>query len=571
MPDGTRFDGPEWTQWRESAKFFIWSLLADPPEQRKVPRTGSLISCYRHVRILVLWMIKQGFCEFTELDREAQQRFLSDLAQRKRKGRGEYIKKKTLGHFQNTMQLLFLQGLKYPPLAVAEPLPRDRVGQSDPQAAIPHTPDEIAGPLIQGALRLMKAPASDVIALHAIAQKAYDEVKVKSRAREAAIGAVANFPFSTLPGEQEPWYRRQVDSTNEIRFLVDRIVDAAFVLLSFLVGMRSSEIMGLEAKCVIRKPSLGRTEEFLFVQGKIFKTAASAQGSHHQWIAPDVIERVVHVLEQLSAHQREKSDRPHLFLTNGAGGLTGPKAKIGIMTTQTITKRLNSKLAPFIGLPAYRGKTWHLSTHQGRKTFARFVAKKDKTGLYALKKHFGHASIVMTHRAYAGVDHNLSDLLNEAAKEEMAAALTDLSTTKNLAGPAGVAISAQSSFRGEFAQGDGLDFVRTLLEDTNLRVHVCEYGYCIYNSRYSACNGDEHGPNPAYRTQSTCVGCKNFAVTLKHRPVWEERLKKYVDFLASGEVGPDIREDFEQKIAECLAVLAQLRAPITAELAGRDE
>ena len=58
-------------------------------------------------------------------------------------------------------------------------------------------------------------------------------------------------------------------------------------------------------------------------------------------------------------------------------------------------------------LPQHEGKPWHLNTHQGRKTFARFVAKRDRTGLHALQKHFGHVSLAMTDRGYVGTDFAL--------------------------------------------------------------------------------------------------------------------------------------------------------------------
>ena len=72
-----------------------------------------------------------------------------------------------------------------------------------------------------------------------------------------------------------------------------------------------------------------------------------------------------------------------------------------MMTGRTMTVRLNTKFAPFVGVPPHEGKPWHLSTHQGRKTFAYFVARQDRSGLHALKEHFGHRSIVMTIRRTA--------------------------------------------------------------------------------------------------------------------------------------------------------------------------
>jgi hypothetical protein len=56
-----------------------------------------------------------------------------------------------------------------------------------------------------------------------------------------------------------------------------------------------------------------------------------------------------------------------------SSGLVGPAPRIRVPCIGAITERLNKAFVPFIDLPDYRGEPWHLHTHQGRKTFARFV------------------------------------------------------------------------------------------------------------------------------------------------------------------------------------------------------
>ena len=565
MPDGSTFDQPAWTGWREAARTFVWSLFADPPVQRGPIKFGTVRLHYKRLRVLVIWMIKHGFRALTDLDRGAQQRFLSDLAQRKRRGKaGGQIKSSTIWLYHHTLQELFLQGLQYPELAIAEPSPRHM--ETRAIKPIPYTPDEIAVPLIQGALRLMGEPASDVIDLQARAQAAYQArldagVKTHAVAAEAMIPAIAGFTFATLPGEDGPWYQKPITSTVHIRNLLDRITDAAFLLLSYLVGMRVSEILGLEAGCVVRQRSIDQKDEFLFVEGRIYKTASSEQGSPHRWIAPDIVERAIYVMEQLSTNLRARSGKANLWLAPRCSGMPGAKAQIVVLSIQAVTHRLNAKLAPFVDLPTYRGQPWHLSTHQGRKTFARFVARQDRTGLQALKEHFGHRSIVMTDQAYAGVGHDLFELMDEEVREEVARSFAESLTAEKLGGAAGAEISARSPFRGQAVEDGALEYARARLRDTNLAFEICDYGFCYYNRSYSACHGDDRGPNPVFRTQSTCVRCKNFIVAPKHRLVWEDRLIRYRDFLEGGEVGLGIQEDIEQKIAECDQVLTQLDAP----------
>lgn len=568
MPDGSLFSEPAWDNWREPLKIFVWSVLADPPELGSPPRITTVRKHYTYLRILITWMLEKGYCALTELDYAAQQRFLRDMAQRNgRRGR-DSLQGMTLASFHHTLQTLFLQGIKYPTLRIAEPPPRDRMWSRNRKDRIPYTPDEIAVPLVLGAVRLIQTPASDVIALRSLAQAAYEArvdagVKTHDEASRAIVPAVAEagFAFSKIPGEDGPWYSKPVTSNDQIMRLVDRMYDAAFIIISYLVGLRASEILGLEPGCVVQERSLDQTEEFTFIKGRIFKTASSEEGSPHQWIAPDIAERAIYVLEQLSANLRAKSGRRNLCLVSGGHGMPCPKARISIITLQTIIGRINSRFAPFIDLPRYKGKPWKHSTHQGRKTFARFVGRKDRTGLYALKEHLGHRSVIMTDQAYAGTDPELVSLIGHTILEEMAWALAEAYTAPRLAGEAGKRISAGSQFRGRIVDEDALSYAKARLKDTNLTFEPCYFGNCFYRRHQSACRGDENGPNVLLRTQSTCVSCPNFVVAPKHRLIWEDRRKRLLAVLECGELDPDLQEDLKHQVVMCDKILNDLQGP----------
>ena len=327
-------------------------------------------------------------------------------------------------------------------------------------------------------------------------------------------------------------------------------------------GFREPEINGLCAFWPrVAEVGLDGTEEYLFVNGRIYKTAQSTEGKPHAWVAPAIIERVIEVLEQLSASLRNKCDRTELLLTSRSGtGWLGerPGDSVEIIAGPSVGKRLNRHFGLFIGLPKYRGKTWHWSTHQGRKTFARFIAKEDRSGLHALKEHFGHRSVVITDQAYAGADYEMSELIGQAAQEEMVTAYAEALTAERLAGATGARINERSPFRGQLVKDGALEYARRRLNDTGSTFHRCDYGYCYYSQRHAACHGDEYGPNHALRTQNTCVDCKNFIVVPKHGPVWEERRRAYVEFLQSSDTEDGIRGTIEEKISECDRVLSQL-------------
>jgi hypothetical protein len=266
--------------------------------------------------------------------------------------------------------------------------------------------------------------------------------------------------------------------------------------------------------------------------------------------------RAVAVLERLSEPLRRGSGRDELWLmpARTSSGELG----LYINRSANLIGRLNGPFARFINLPPYKGRCWHLTTHQGRKTFARFVGRRDRTGLHALAAHFGHVSRVMTDSSYVGSDFELNDLIDAEVLEETRDALEELLTAARLAGKAGRTIAASSRFRGRTRDGDVKEYVEFILRETDMRLGVCDWGYCVYRRENAACLGDERGPNPVLRTQSTCIGCANFAVTGKHRPVWAERRRRNAELLSHPALDPESHALATTRVEECDRVLAEL-------------
>jgi hypothetical protein len=96
------------------------------------------------------------------------------------------------------------------------------------------------------------------------------------------------------------------------------------------------------------------------------------------------------------------------------------------------------------------------------------------------------------------------------------------------------------------------------MNETDLRLGVCDWGYCVYRVETSACLGNDKGPNPALRTESTCVACANFAVTAKHRPVWASRRARNARLLDESGLDPTSRRLAEDRVAECDRILVEL-------------
>ncbi len=205
----------------------------------------------------------------------------------------------------------------------------------------------------------------------------------------------------------------------------------------------------------------------------------------------------------------------------------------------------------------------------------RFAATCDRTGLHALQVHFGHVSLAMTDRGYVGTDFALDDLIDRHARDETRAALEELLTASALGGKGGHTISGRSQFRGRTRDGEVQAYVDFLMAETDLRLGVCDWGYCVYREETSACLGNEKGPNPILRTESVCATCANFAVTGKHRPVWERRRTRNKELLEQQGLDPQSRALAQARIIECDGIWVSRhkrvyapKAPLSSELAA---
>ena len=460
--------------------------------------------------------------------------------------------------------MMYLQRAKLPD-APARPRHRNLARETEIWARpvpLPYTPDPIAIPLISGALRLIDEPADRIIALRDEMQRIFDDARAEGRSRKTARIRMTDALKARLPLLPE-WNRRQgmpKGTLRQLNFLADRITDACFVVIAYLIGARGSEILTLEVGCVEHDRDEADNTSHAWLIGSIHKAFPYDKGKPHRWIAPEAVRRAIDVMERISAPLRAISGRNLLWLVQSpANNVTRTsEAPIRSITGLTMNLRLNTRFAPFLGLPKHEGASWRLTTHQGRKTFARFVGRRDRTGLFALQKHLGHVTRAITDRGYVGTDFELVELIDTQVAEETRHALEEMLLAPRLAGKAGRRLSERSPFRGRTRDGEFVPYVDALLADTGMHLGVCDWGYCLYRKETAACKGNERGPNPVLRTHSTCATCANFVVSEKHRPVWAARLARNEALRARAGLDQESYTLAEKRIAECRQILTML-------------
>ena len=326
-----------------------------------------------------------------------------------------------------------------------------------------------------------------------------------------------------------PGVERPVTSVSELVRRIDMLYAACFVVLSYMVGPRVSEILHLHAGCVRRLVGDAAGAPVSVIVGSIFKRQPGYDGCPHEWVAPPVAVQAISVLEALSEPHRALTARPELWLRrrrgNGAWEWHEVQPELLEIASAPRVSHLLRRFGAALGL-SHLDKPWRLTTHQGRKTFARFAALRDRSCLFALAQHLGHRERAQTDHGYVGSDYRLNQEIDAEILNQSVAAWEHMLAAPGLGGRAGAEIVAKRPrFRGSRMKQDLRSYAR-LLVDAGLVLGVCDWGYCVYREEHSACLGNATGPNPARREPSTCARCQNFVVSAQHRPYWLEQVRR---------------------------------------------
>ena len=563
--DGSKFTDIKYQPLLHTAKEFLISLIINPPAGRRTIRTTTLIGKFASLRQLVSWMIDHGIDKFSELDETATMDYV--LYIRERKGRnGKGLAESTFVSYVSILSELYFQREKIPDL------PQTDLGKHvfrDPKNYREYnhghwlyTPDDVAIPLVTGAIRFLREVSTAILEVRDEYEKEYREIINKGHGRSWAMMRAAGVIQKTAKwqhnGESIEWVKSP-KSGEELAQLLFYLVPACFIVLAYLVGMRGSEILGLNRNCVSKRKINGRL--YSFIKGKIYK-AAGPGGRPHEWPAPESAVFAISVLERHLQPLRKQHGREELWLTKSNG--TSPIVVIGNATyvTRSLTSvnKLLNKFARFLNISKIQQGTFRLSTHQGRKTFAKFIASRDKTALAALSEHLGHFDKLITEQGYGYFDDQLQQEIDHQIVQDSHAAFEAMLSAESLAGKAGREISqTRARFYGEMTDND-IQKIAIMCVDAGLQLGVCDWGFCVYRPEYSACHGTIHGPNPVQREPGTCMKCKNFVVTENHKGYYEGQRERYRPLMQKKGIPEQTREVATARYNEATQIIRSLES-----------
>ena len=566
LADGGRFTDDRFASLLESSRQLIALIRSRSLSTGLAQRASTAAGNFKLLRELLRWMDRAGFTHFADLDATALLQFRRTIAERCGHGRAG-LSPTTVQQYLRLFTYLYRFRDQLGDALRIDPFPGRTHGEvaGVHGAEIrhwPYTPDGIAVALVQGAIDLVTNGAPCILR----ARRVYAEAMARAAQRGcSAIGCTCAAKRALQQaGIEVSGHAQSIHTVADLAQAVDMLYAACFVVISYLVGPRVSEILHLEAGCVQHRGDGCADDAIPVIVGAIFKRQAEYTGKPHEWVAPPPAVQAISVLEALSAVHRAQSGRPQLWLRRGqwSGATEWQEVcpdTLGIPSTWRMSLLLR-RLARWLDLPQHKGKPWQLSTHQGRKTFARFAALRDGSALLALAQHLGHHERAVTDHSYAGTDYRLAREIDSEILEQSAVAWEHMLATPGLGGRAGAEIMAKRPrFRGARLKQDVKSYARLLVE-SGLVLGVCDWGFCVYREESSACLGNAIGPNPTRREPSTCARCANFAVSSQHRPYWVEQVRRHEVLLDEPALPLQTLRIARERIAEACALIRVIDA-----------
>jgi len=527
MPGGTKHQR---SYLLKSVQSFMDAFIEAPRDQKRSIGVdhlahGTVLNWYWEVQKLVIWMTERDIWRFSSLTSEDLYSFMEERSQRS-DGSGP-VSKHTRFFRTNVLRQMwmlrsrYLAPLRVNPLALEAPMSRAK-----PLSSWKAIEEEAAVVLLNDALNWIQSFGTFIVK---ILDKIWAQSKIVGLTK-GARSAARTLLYQQLEHEPEVARLRSMlqmpDKTTYqlLRAATTLTYGACSVIMLFLIGFRIGEFARLDHNCVIHtKDSNG--VDVIRVRG----IAAKQGGRERSWIACKEIEDAVNLLLRITSNARNDSGRKALWLAHQTGTFFQAGRRLHRTDSGILTNYL--KRFAFASFRSGAPPIKRIHPHAARKTFARFVVTRNKSGLGPLARHFGHISSTITDGSYAGYDIELQRMLSEEGRIDLANNLMNLLSAPRAAGKAADAISRTRSLVPGFKGKKGLKRLVEKLIDDGVQLAPCDWGYCVYSQALSACHGDSRGPNETHRSPDVCSTCSNFAATEQHRPWWEARLSRDEEFL----------------------------------------
>ncbi len=511
LDNGELFSDPKHAPLMESAKDFIFSLIADPIEGRKAPKYITVINVFMHLRLLIQWMITNGYCAFSQLDAHVTSKFHIYQKNRKAKhGRGDEkgrLKKTTLNKILQVVTDIHLQRDKLTDAITVRPFKGQTANaaagatrKDKEEAKTLRIPDRVSEELLRAAFDFTEEKAEQILSIS-------DEIA----ALKAKMPGKSKTTYNTLVNRSIKAYGITLTQHHKMKKMLRT---ACYIVIAYFSGMRGSEVLSIKKDAIETRMGSNGKDYYL-----LHSFCHKIPTPHDTWLVPECVVSAVKALERLSEPLRTASGKDLLFLSR-------EKGPIGQLSVHAINSSLN-KFMTSDDLGLYEGKKWKLSTHQFRKSFAYFMAVVNKCNLKFLQYQFKHVSMDMTLWYALTSDEDLKNEVNGACEEVYYTEFEKvLDSGARLGGAGGERIEQlrEEIYPGMTAKDRVEALKQYVVESDETYVRSAFYNLCFYNATHAKCDA-------GLNCQCNSLECDNAVITEEHRGNWEVYLTQNVRLL----------------------------------------
>lgn len=561
-----------------ASKFFIHSLMIDPPygvgKMSVFRKSITLYNVFTHLLKLIKWMSTSNglYNRFRYLSKLAIEDYIEYVISTYNESNDDDIKVKTLSGQLSVIKIFYMQRNKLDDAIIVEPFnglnsfDYAKTITSNFGGQIPYIPDNVIRPLVTSAVDCLNKIKGLIELRDFVFPYIYDNRSLSMLGCESK--SLVPFDNSSKKrlwtfGKDNEFLNSIVDILNKhsishpfsksfsrskfkwffSRLVNDAIAACAICILS-CVGMRGCELIYLNCNCIPDECiSAFGIYDLYEISGLTFKDQSAPVTA--TWSAglalreskkfPIAIE-AIYALIKLCAPWRKACNIDMLFLVPNLAWLNSLKIKVmketnthrtgfSRLTIQMLNKRL-LEYSYKIHFPI----PWRLTSHQFRKTFARFVIRNDVSTIPALSQHYLHQSIVLTDVAYVGRNFELRDLISESVELNVALFLLNmLDSDIPISGKFGDKVTSQRNKIGKLIGADKSSMLDTLLSDVGLSIFNSDFGMCIHAANNSSCIKPPGLPLHIAKAPNTCFDCDNFCATIEHKNFWLEKKRNAID------------------------------------------
>lgn len=400
-----------------------------------------------------------------------------------------------------------------------------------------NTPNRLGG--ISGTIARSGSYRGDVVNMRLIALQAgiHPTTLSQPQARKLVLAAIEELgveyggmdtPITPDSDSGRPW-RERFDAFALVRE-ERHLQTAAYILCSYLTGMRDGEVQAMRPGCLKRGLSTDGMIERLAVRSIIYK-GRGTRGEIEEWVTIAPVARAVEVAERLAARHRAPHQHDGLWIVLERGSAIERGLSHIVRQINRYREHLDEQYgdggAPLV--PLVDERSWTFNTRQFRRTLAWYIANRP-FGVVAGKIQYKHASVAMFD-GYAGA--SASGFRQEVEQERALGQLDDIVAQyeagcrgEKLAGPAAARIAAEMKRVETATELPGIvageKRVKGMLAHLARTLHVGVLNDCFFDRATALCLRSSEVDNAAPRL-SNCAPdrCPNSCITNRHVPAWQ--------------------------------------------------